>query len=70
MSDILARLQAANPALNILPVSDPAFRRYGRLLARYDATEIIARAQRILPATAGVAYEPSVPALEIGRAHV
>jgi hypothetical protein len=64
MSDVLARLQAANPALDILPVSDPTFQRYGRLLTRYDASEIIARAQRILPATPGVAYEPSVAALE------
>ena len=64
MSDTLTRLQAANPTLNILPVSDPAYRRYGRLLTRYDATELIARAQRILPQTAGVAYEPSVSALE------
>jgi len=64
MSDVLARLQAANPALSIMPVGDPSFRRYGRLLTHYDPAEIIGRAQRILPATAGVAYEPSVAALE------
>ena len=64
MSDILSRLRAANPALNLLPVSDIAFGRYGRHLTRYDPAEVIARAKAILPGSEGVVYEPSVPALE------
>lgn len=64
MSDTLARLQAANPALHMLPVTAPEFERYGRLLTRYDPSEMIARTKAILPETQGVAYEPSVAALE------
>jgi len=63
-TDTLSRLQAANPALNILAVDAPEFTRYGRLLTRYDPGEMIARAQAILPTTDGVVYEPSVEALE------
>ena len=63
MSDMLSRLRAANPALNLLPVSAPEFERYGRLLTRYDPSEVIANARAILPSTERVAYEPSVPAL-------
>lgn len=68
MSDTLSRLQAANPALNILPVTSPEFARYGRLLTRYDPSEVIAKAQAILPDTEGVVYEPSVAALEVASA--
>jgi len=64
MNEILSRLQAANPALGIRPVSDPSFARYGRMLGDLDAGEIIARARAILPASEGVVYEPSVAALE------
>jgi len=64
MSDILSRLRATNPALNLLPTSAPEFQRYGRLLTRYDPAEVIARAKAILPETEGVVYEPSVSALE------
>jgi len=64
MTELYHQLRAANPNLNILPVGDPAFRRYGRLLTAYDATEMIVRATEILPQVSGVAYEPSVAALE------
>lgn len=64
MDETLSRLQAANPTLGILPVSDAAFSRYGRVLRELDATEIIARARAILPESEGVVYEPSVAALE------
>lgn len=64
MSDTLSRLRAANPALNLLPVSAPEFARYGRPLTRHDPSEVIAKARAILPAAEGVAYEPSVAALE------
>jgi len=65
MNDTLSRLQAANPSLNLLPVSAPEFARYGRLLTRHDPSEVIANAQAILPAAEGVVYEPSVAALEV-----
>ena len=64
MSDTLSRLRAANPALNLLPVSALEFARYGRLLTRYDPSEVIAKAKAILPEAEGVVYEPSVAALE------
>lgn len=64
MNKILSRLQAANPALGILPVSDATFARYGRLLDGLDAGEMIARARAMLPASEGVVYEPTVAALE------
>ncbi|HHX45078.1 MAG TPA: DUF4867 family protein [Chloroflexi bacterium] len=64
MPDSLSRLRAANPALNLLPVSDPAFERYGRFLTRYDPSEVMATAQALLPRAERVVYEPSVAALE------
>jgi hypothetical protein len=64
MTELFHRLRAANPDLNIMAVGDPAFRRYGRLLTAYDPSEMISRASQILPETEGVAYEPSVAALE------
>lgn len=63
-NDILARLRAANPKLNIKHISDPAFNRYGRYLPQYDASEMIARTKAILPQTDRVVYQTSVPALE------
>jgi len=64
MSEIVARLQAANPRLTIRSVEHPTFLRYGRVLDRLDPGAMIARARAILPTTQAVAYEPSVPALE------
>ncbi len=59
----LRMLQAVNPRLQIRSVEAPEFAPYGRVLP-YDASAMIARAQRILRPVTGVAYEPSVPALE------
>lgn len=64
MSDTLAKLQRANPQLGFQTVGATTFARYGRVLTRYDASEMIARAQRILPRTEDIAYQPSVAALE------
>jgi len=64
MNDTLRKLQAANPALNILSVQDAAFKRYGVCHTRYDPAEMIARAKAILPQSDAVMYEPSVLALE------
>jgi len=64
MDDTLTQLQAANPHLTIYPVTDPRFARYGRVLDLLDPTEIIRRAEAILPQSDQVVYEPSVAALE------
>lgn len=63
MGDTLKKLQAANPGLNILPITAPELNHYARLLD-YDANEMIDRVNAILPTTERVAYEPSVEALE------
>ena len=64
MSETLTKLQAANPELNILDVNAPEFGRYGRVLHRHDASEVIARAKAILPHSDEIVYEASVPPLE------
>jgi len=64
MNNTMGELQTANPQLNILNVSAPAFGLYGRVLAAYDPSEVIARGKAILPHSDAVVYEPSVPALE------
>lgn len=64
MNETLQKLQSANPGLDILPVEAPEFARYGRVLVRYDPSDMIKRAGAILPESDGVVYEPSVAALE------
>lgn len=64
MNDTLTKLRSANRHLEILHVDDPAFLRYGRVLAFRNTDEMVRRAQAILPKTSGVAYEPSVAELE------
>lgn len=49
--------------MKILSVTDPAFKKYGRLINNVDLSELIAELKKTeIPA--GVAYEPSVEALE------
>jgi len=64
MHEALRKLQLANPRLGLLSVEAPEFARYGRFLTRYDPSEVIARAQAILPKATGIVYEPSVAELE------
>jgi len=64
MTDTLKKLRAANPDLDIKAIDDPAFLEFGRLLTRFDPAEMIARAKALDPQVTGVAYEPSVAALE------
>lgn len=64
MTETLAELQRANPEIEIRQVSSPEFGRYGRLLTRYDPTQITARAKAILPESQEIVYEPSVAPLE------
>jgi hypothetical protein len=62
--DVLAKLRAANPKMDIKHISDPSFTRFGRYLPQYDASEMVARTEAIVPKTDRVAYETSVKALE------
>jgi hypothetical protein len=62
--DVLAKLRAANPKMAIKHISDPSFTRFGRYLPQYDASEMVARTEAIVPKTDRVAYETSVKALE------
>lgn len=64
MHEILDKLRAENPKLDIHSVSDPLFARYGRLLEGYKPDDVISRARGILPHSEDVVYEPSVPTLE------
>ena len=61
----LQQLRQKNPKIQIMTTMDPAFRRYGRLWTEIALPEIVSLSKRILPVRPdGVAYEPSVPALE------
>lgn len=49
--------------MKILPVTDPAFKRYGRMITNVDFTELVA-AMKETPVPDGVVYEPSIQKLE------
>ena len=49
--------------MKILPVTDPAFRKYGRLIENVDLTELVEVLAK-QPVPEGVVYEPGVEALE------
>lgn len=51
-------------SLMIKPVTDPAFRTYGRIIKGYDFTALIEELKKT-PLPEGVMYEPSVPAMEV-----
>ena len=48
--------------MKILPVTDPAFRKYGRRITNVDLTELVEVLSK-QPVPEGVVYEPSVEAL-------
>lgn len=50
--------------MEIKKITDPAFRKYGRLVTNVDFTELIDALKTKTPMPEGVGYEPSVPALE------
>ncbi|MCQ2215198.1 MAG: DUF4867 family protein [Bacteroidales bacterium] len=50
--------------MEIKKITDPAFRKYGRLVTNVDFTELIEALKTKTPLPEGVGYEPSVPALE------
>lgn len=49
--------------MKILPVTDPAFKKYGRIIKNVDFTELV-EAMKKTPVPEGVVYEPSVKELE------
>lgn len=49
--------------MKILPVTDPAFGRYGRIVTNVDFTGLV-EAMKKTPVPEGVVYEPAVPELE------
>ncbi|MDO5426140.1 MAG: DUF4867 family protein [Eubacteriales bacterium] len=54
--------------MNIYKVTDPAFRKYGRVVKNVDFTELVAKLKET-PVTKEVVYEPSVPELEAVAAY-
>lgn len=54
--------------MNILSINDPEFRKYGRVITNVDFTELV-EALKTMPVPEGVAYEPSVAALEATSAY-
>jgi len=60
----LSDLQAKNPQLNVLPVSDAAFARYGKVLSGTQADKAIAAARQMWKVADGVDYAVSVPEFE------
>lgn len=64
----LRELREANPGLEILPVTDPAFARYGRVIAGLDASREVQYFRENLRIGNEVVYEASVPGLEAAGA--
>ncbi len=50
--------------MEIKKITDPSFRKYGRIVSDIDFTELLDALDKHTPAPEGVAYEPSVAALE------
>lgn len=50
--------------MEIKKITDPAFRKYGRVIQGIDFTDLVEAIKRATPLPDGVAYEPSIAALE------
>ena len=50
--------------MEIKKITDPAFRRYGRVIQGIDFSDLVEAIKRETPLPEGVAYEPSIEALE------
>ncbi len=61
----LQALKEANPGLEILSISDPAFARYGRVIVELDASREAQYLREHAQIGAGVVYVPGVPGLEV-----
>ncbi len=54
--------------MEIKKITDPAFRRYGRIVQGIDFSDLVEAIKRETPLPEGVAYEPSIAALEATKA--
>ena len=54
--------------MEIKKITDPAFRRYGRVVQGIDFSDLVEAIKRETPLPEGVAYEPSIAALEATKA--
>ncbi len=54
--------------MEIKKITDPAFRRYGRVVQCIDFSDLVEAIKRETPLPEGVAYEPSIAALEATKA--
>ncbi len=59
----LEELRKINPALEILPITDRAYTRYGRVIEDIDASREIAAARARVRIGSGVVYDPEIPEL-------
>ena len=50
--------------MEIKKITDPAFRKYGRVVQGIDFSDLVEAIKRETPLSDGVAYEPSIAALE------
>ena len=50
--------------MEIKKITDPSFRRYGRVIQGIDFSDLVEAIKNAMPLPEGVAYEPSIAALE------
>lgn len=61
--DLLQSLREKNPGLPLFPVSDPAFRPFGRVVA-FDSSQLVAACKTAAMPETGSRYAASMPELE------
>ena len=54
--------------MEIKKITDPAFRKYGRVVQGIDFSDLVEAIKKETPLPEGVAYEPSIAALEAATA--
>lgn len=54
--------------MEIKKITDPAFRKYGRVVQEIDFSDLVEAIKKETPLPEGVAYEPSIGALEVTAA--
>ncbi|MDE7020863.1 MAG: DUF4867 family protein [Lachnospiraceae bacterium] len=54
--------------MEIKKITDPSFRRYGRVIQGIDFSDLVEAIKKETPLPEGVAYEPSIAALEVTAA--
>ena len=54
--------------MEIKKVTDPSFRKYGRVVEGIDFADLVEAIKKETPLPEGVAYEPSIQALEATQA--